>query len=514
MTPSSVTSVADYPDPVAASAAMATNRPLARSAFHLVLGQAATTGLAVVLTGVIGRSLGPSDFGVWYLLNMLAGFAYVFVDWGYAAYIIREVARRPDRAGELTGTSLSLRAVAAVLISGPAVISTWLLGYPSRMHALTLLMMTAWLPMLLLTSFSWTFRGRERMDFEALVNVVLKTTALGLTWSLLALGVGIPGIIIAQGLAGSVAFACAMRLYGRLHLSALRANLRTARELIREAAPMFAMALPISFQPYIDANMLSRLAPPQTVGWYGAAATISATLLAPAIILGGTFYPRLSRVTHNRGEFDRLVRTGLQAILFLAMLGALGSYLFADFAVQVVYRKAEFGPAGNVLQAFAPLLFLASVDIFLGTALFATGRIASFARAKVVAVILTTLFEFFLIPICQTRFGNGGLGVMLSLAGGELVMIAAAFHLLPRGTLDRRAILDFARAFVAGLVALFVIRRLGPASPLAAIPLTVAAYTCLSVALGLVRRGDILALAGLVTLRKPNAVSAVVPVTR
>src|SRR5438046_2990331 len=74
---------------------------ITRSAFYLVLAQGATTALAVVLTGAIGRALGPADFGSWYVVSVMATFAYVFVDWGYSPYIIREVARHPARAGEL-----------------------------------------------------------------------------------------------------------------------------------------------------------------------------------------------------------------------------------------------------------------------------------------------------------------------------------------------------------------------------------------------------------------------------
>src|SRR5713101_3886566 len=45
---------------------------IARNAFYLVVGQAATTALAIVLSAALGRSLGPGDFGMYYLITTMS----------------------------------------------------------------------------------------------------------------------------------------------------------------------------------------------------------------------------------------------------------------------------------------------------------------------------------------------------------------------------------------------------------------------------------------------------------
>jgi hypothetical protein len=44
-------------------------------------------------------------------------------------------------------------------------------------------------------------------------------------------------------------------------------------------------------------------------------------------------------------------------MLLVALLGAIGTFLFADIAVGVIYSKQKFAPAGAILQAFAPALW-------------------------------------------------------------------------------------------------------------------------------------------------------------
>src|SRR3984957_7154826 len=107
-------------------------RSMVRNIIHLGLGQAATTVLTVLLSATLARTLGPSDFGLLYLLTSIATFAYVIVDWGHGPVIIRETARHPDRCGDLLGSALAVRTIAALLACAVAVTTTWLLGYDVR----------------------------------------------------------------------------------------------------------------------------------------------------------------------------------------------------------------------------------------------------------------------------------------------------------------------------------------------------------------------------------------------
>ena len=474
---------------------------MARNTVSLVLGQVITTALTLVLNAAIARSLGPSDFGVLYLVTSVATFAYVFVDWGHGIYVIREVARRPECAGELMGTVLAVRVATAVALTGPAVLIARLIGYDARTQLGIAIMMVAWLPMYLGLSFGWAFRGVERMEFDALVNVVLKFLWLVAGITILMSGGRLLGVIMAAGIAGSITFAVATLIYRRVGLSRLRVTRAMAHELIVGGAPMVTMTIAVAIQSYIDANMLSRLTPATVVGWYGAAATFSNTLIAPAFVLASAAYPRLSVTAGDRAKFRKTLHDTLRPLLFLAVLGAVGTYLFADVAVGIVYSQ-QFGPSADILRAFTPAMVLVFLDMLLGTAILAAGSALPLAGTKLLSVAVITTLELLLIPLCQARFSNGGIGVMLSFAGGELVMVAGAVRLLPRGTLDRRIALDVFRAGVAGAGTLTIVQWFGNVSPVVTIPGCILVFTLLAVAVRLVTRADLAAIAGLLSRRR------------
>ena len=463
---------------------------LARNALHLGLGQVVTTVLTMLFSATIARTLGAAEFGLLYLLTSIANFAYVFVDWGHGPYVTREIARRPERSGELMGSVLVVRALTAVAMCGLAVAVTWLLGYDLRTRLLAGLLIVAWLPQYMGLTYSWAFRGRERMEYDALIQVVLKFGTLVLAVACLALGGRLVALIPMFGVAGAITFAAAAVLYHRLGFPALRFSRATARELIRDGAPMLAISLAVAVQPYIDANLLYKLAPTEVVGWYGAAWVIAGTLVAPAMILGATMYPRLSRVSADPAEFSRTLRLSFRPLLLVAVLGGVGMYLFADFAVGVIYSRQKFGPSAAILRAFTPALLLIYIDMLFGHAILAVGKAGQLAKAKMVAVVVTTGVELVLIPFCQARFGNGGIGIVLAMACGELVMVTAAV-LLIRDIVSVAMGLDFLRGLVAGAATIAVMRLLPPINPLLGIPLCVVTFAAVAVVVGLVRRSDL-----------------------
>lgn len=479
---------------------------VARNAFYLVLGQVVSTALAIVLSAALGRSLGPGDFGVYYLITTMCAFAYVFVEWGQSYFVIRQVAREPLRSGELLGTALALRAGFAIVVTGLAALSGWALGYGTRTTALSTLLIVASIPLFLAQGYGMVFRARDQMGRDATVTVANKAMALCVTLPALAYGGGIPGVIFAQGVAGIAGLLIAAKLHRDLRPPSLCVSRAAAREIVAAGAPILAMTAAIWAQPYLDAILLAKLAPATVVGWFGAAKNVLGTLIAPAVILGAAAYPRLSRASADPAALRREVRAAFRPLLWLGALAATGTYLFAAAAIDLIYGAKGFGPAGVILEVFAPGLFLLFVDILLGNIIYASGRGTGFAIAKVVSVVVGTALDVVLIPVFQEHFGNGGIGVLVAFALSEFVVFAGAMMTVRPGTLDARTGLDVARALAAAAATVALFRLVPPVLPWFGIPLCVGVFTAASLAVGLVGWSDLGVLRAL--LRRPGVLSA------
>ncbi len=86
------------------------------------------------------------------------------------------------------------------------------------------------------------------------------------------------------------------------------------------------------------------------------------------------------------------------------MLGAVGTYLFASVPVSIIFGLPKFAPAVDTLRAFAPLLLVMYVNLYLSNVVLAAGRASRLAASKVAAVVVVVGLSF-----CPGSFLSGAL---------------------------------------------------------------------------------------------------------
>jgi O-antigen/teichoic acid export membrane protein len=362
---------------------------------------------------------------------------------------------------------------------------------------LALIAVLCWLPLALSQTYVCIFRSRDRMDLDATVAVTGEALTVVVTVPALLLGGGLPAVLLMQLVGGTGALLVAVLLARKIRLKAQRPARAILQELARGGGPIAVFFLAAAVQPFIDIIVLSKLAPPEVVGWYGAARTITGVLVAPALILGAASLPELSRTSKSAPDLLHVLRGTLRLVLGLGALAAVGTFLFADVAVSLIYGR-DFDPAVAVLRIFAPIFPLLFIDILLGNAITAVGKTTEIAVLKVLSVLVSTALNFLLVPLCQARLGNGGIGLILAFGSTEILMLSGFLWLLPRGAVDPNALLDSLRAAAAagGTVAIFWV--LPSMTPWLAMPACVAVFVALAFASGLTLKTDLDKLAVLV----------------
>jgi O-antigen/teichoic acid export membrane protein len=418
--------------------------------------------------------------------------------------IVREMAQSPQRGGELLGTGLTLRVLAAAVLSIPLLLIASLLGYGASTVSILALYFVAMLPLSLAQAFGAVFRGFDRMDRDALVSVLNSAAGLVLVVAALACGGGLVAVGLCQLAAGVLSLVVAHQLYRGLRGKPLSSTRRMARHLWRGGAAIVSLTVVQAAQSYLDVLILSKLASPEAVGHFGAARNIIGTLLAPTVILATAAFPQFSRAAGTTSRFGAEVRNALRPMMLIGALGSAGMYLFAQTAVEVIYGRSHYGPAVTILQVFAPGMFLLSVDVLLGRALLAANGAKALAAVKVASVVVSTALDVVLIPWCEARFGSGGIGVVVAFALSELVMFAGVVAIIPRGTLRPETVVEAAKTIAVAVLTVLLLRSVSLPPP-AGIPLTVLLFFTFAFALKLIRRSDLALLAEMARRRYRGA---------
>jgi O-antigen/teichoic acid export membrane protein len=473
--------VSDSPSSEASVAATANTT---RSAQHLVLrnalvsflGQLVGMPLSMVVSAVMARYLGASNFGELYVAGTIAGFGFMFVDWGHGGVLPAQVARDRSLAGDLLGSSLAWRAVVAAVVYAALGLGCVALGYDRNFQIVLALVSLQCLLQTFASACQDTIRGLERTDVGAVSQIGTQLLAVCLVIPTLLLGGGLRGVLVAQAIGSTIVLGLVLKVLRPVGIPTLKVSGESVRTLLRHGTPFLFFAFAMAAQPNVDAIMLSRLAPPEVVGWHAAARRLVGALVLPASLVVGALYPTLSRLhVEDKQSFVQTARDALRATTVLAVPVGMCCALYREIGIQI-FSKTGYAQAHENLLALSLFLVLVYFSMPLGVAILAAGKQRLWAAVQFMCVLVSAALDPWLVPWFQRHYGNGGLGICSSNVASELLMVGAGLVLVNPGVLDRRLVLTVLRTLVAGGVMAGVGYLLRNLSSFLAAPIAVASY--------------------------------------
>lgn len=429
---------------------MAAQALVLRNVGFLFLAQLAAAPLSLLVNLVAGRVLGPDAFGQVYLATTFSALGFLFVEWGQGATMTAMIARDRAAAGAILGSGLAWRAAAMPLVALALLAGCWLLGYDRDFLQVLALVLLASAFGTVSLACQDVFRGFERSDFSARSYVAWQLLTAAVLVPTLLLGGRLRAYLLAQVACAAIGALALVRCLAPVGVPPLAVRRASLRALVGAGTSFLVFNLVLALQTNVDAVFLSRLASAEAIGWNAAARKLVGVLIFPASAVIAALYPTLCRL-HGRepAAFDGTARAALRVTLLGAVPLALGCALYPDLGV-ALFGRAAYRPAEDDVRVLALYVLLVYCSMPIGTTLAAAGRQRAWAVAQFGCVIVSALADPVLIPWFQQRTGNGGLGVCVSTAASEVLMVAAGLWLLPRGVLDRGLARTLALAAVAG----------------------------------------------------------------
>jgi O-antigen/teichoic acid export membrane protein len=467
-----------------------TTRLLVRNVSYLTIGQVASTAIGILLTAVIGRALEPEQLGTLYIVAAISSFVVVIVDWGQGTYFVREMARGRNDEPELIGSALLVRLATTILSCAIAVAIALAFG-SGQIVTLTLVAMAAAVPVTIFAPFDYCFRGKDRMELDVCATIAGKAVILAGTAIAFALGGGLAEVIIMQGAGGLVALLVGAIAAQWLGIKVKAPVSKLMAELFRHGAPITAFSLVLASQSFLDIMLLSALAGPTVVGWFGAFRGIFGIVTSPATILIGATFPELSRASVSLPNLRRMIDATGRIMFIAAAFTSSVLYLFADDLVAIVYGHGRFEQTASILRVsavFVPLLFFVLV---LASAMTAVGRNKEMAVISIVRVGSCALLNWLLIGYWQQKFGNGAIALYIIAGAAEIPATIACLTVLPRGAVGSTTLLNLIRAYIVSLCTVVPLSLLQPLGHLYLIPLVALLFALTAMVTRLVLPSDL-----------------------
>lgn len=416
-------------EPVAAQANHATGdgtRRVLRNTAALTAARIVERGATLVLALLVAAALGADGLGAYSVAMALLTTIGLFGESGTTMYLIRELARTPERTGSyVVHLSVVVGALSCV-IAAATVLVVGHVGYAPEMASAVAVVALA-LPGRTLNSIQEAaFVAHGRTELEAITTFVTTSLYVAVSAWLLHTGHGVATVLAAYVVLEYVStityFVLIRRFIGPLPL---RFAPRLARRLLwdmRSFAGSSALAALLS-RP--EVLLLSAMATPAQVGYYGAAVRVAEVWQFVPQVFMNNVYPLLSRSFHRHdGRFAAIQRKATQAVLAYTLPLTGGLLAAAPQIVPALFGE-RFAPAVALLRILGLNITFAALSSVFWRSLAARGRQDQVLRVQIAMV--------------GVRLGGGALLIAVAGAAGAAwsssLASALTFVLLAAATL-------------------------------------------------------------------------------
>ncbi len=341
------------------------------NAISQILGKIATASTTLLVTVLIGRSLGPSGFGEFTKIFAFVGYFYTIVDFGLNSIYVKTVDDKSEI--KVLRVLAGLRLLIALIFVVAAISIAFFLPYnPSQQTGFSPLVKTGitFASLTILTQALYTtanafFQRNLRYDLSTIAAVFASLVILGVTIAVSFWARSPLPYVGAYVLGGLILVSSA---YWLIYLKSKRLILPTldltaSLRLISSAWPV-GLALIFNLIYFrIDVFILASFRSSTEVGLYGLSYQFFEASLAVPIFFVNAIYPLLAKVyKENLTNFTKLVQSWFWILVFAAVM--LMVLLFAvSYLIPFIF-DARFTASQDALRILAlglPFFFISAL---------------------------------------------------------------------------------------------------------------------------------------------------------
>ncbi len=427
-------------------------KTIAKNFSVLMASQGITWILTLAMMLFLPRFLGATAIGQMALAQSIWAILATFISFGMDVFLLKEIARQPDKTPELFGTTIFVRIMLFLVSLGIVTVYIHLAGYPATTIYIIYIVSISTLIGQLVAACQSPLNAMEVMQYSSIATIAERATSTILGISLLLLGYGVYAILIVGIFALLVNLVLQMMFLRRRYPLRISFHVKQAFGMLRRGLPYLGSSLALVFYIQVDIIIISFLVDERTIGWYGAADRLFGTLLFIPTIFISAVFPALSRLYTNAPDaLPQVMRKSLDLMFLISVPIGLGLVVIANPLVLLLFGT-EFSQSGPVLTTLGIVLILTYVNVLLGQFLISMDRQNQWTAIMLIATVLTVPLDLIFIPWCERIFANGAIGGALSFIVTELGMMIIGFILMPRGMLSRSNIWYAVRVVIAGLV--------------------------------------------------------------
>ncbi len=402
---------------------MGISRKVAKNTGILIVDRVFSLILGLLAVAVISRHLGVEGFGKYSLIQNFVPFFLLFGDWGINTILVREVAKKRDKAEELIGKVFTLRLALIILGMASCWIVALILRYPSDV-TLGILVYSVIILLSPLESYLLIFRIDLRNEFAVIASIISTILFTILVIAGTYLDKGLIFIVSALALKTITRYLIGLFFAGKMVRFCPKIDSRIWKIFIKEAAPLgFAILLGQALTSF-GIIALSKLSGVDAVGIYSAAWRLLVIIYFIPLAFMISVFPLMSRYyAKDKQNLKLTYEKAMNYMFMIALPVAVGGSLTASKIIYFIFGQ-EYLASSLVLQILIWQVVLVFLWIVESHMLIALNK----QRTYLFLMILAISFNIPLSIVAIIRAGYIGYAVV-SVVTYIIVLMGATLYL-------------------------------------------------------------------------------------
>ncbi|MEM3186499.1 MAG: oligosaccharide flippase family protein [Conexivisphaerales archaeon] len=430
--------------------------PIAKGAYRLFLSNITATIILAVSSIVIGRLLGPNNFGLYTLALVIPGYAYTIMQLGIPTAATRFSAMYSSSGDKERSASfaynmllfefiVSLLLIAA-LIPFSGIFARYVFHRPILQSAIAIALLALFGQSGFYTGLS-ALQGVGRMDRFALLQILQAMARLFMQVLLLLLGFGVLGAIsghvVGFFISGMIGLMFIKSIYGRVRPRNFISDVNTA---LRYAMPLYLASLVSGIVPPLQNTLLASFVSNSEIGGFGAASNISVIISLFVFPIQTVLFPAFSAYKDKAKLLDFYRLTAKYTAVFIVPVASITVIALSSPITAAVY--------GRVYQFAGPYLALLVLPSLLAGfgSLSQTNLLNGIGetRKSSIAGISGAIVTLASLPILIYLYGV--YGAIIGSIAGQLVSFAIAWRMISNTLSGNIRVSDAYRIYIASFL--------------------------------------------------------------
>ncbi len=324
---------------------------VASNAIWIIVGRIVQSLLALVISMLTARYLGPSNYGLIAYAASIVTFVVPIMNLGMSNIMVQQLTNYPEEEGKIIGTSVLMSFCSSVICIAGVTVYTFSVDVNEPTTNLVVILYSVLLIFQAFELIQYWFQAKLLSKYMSIISLIAYFLVSGYKTFLLVNGASVYFFAISNALDYMLIAVFLFIVYKKLGGQRLSFSKETAKRMFNNSKHYIVSSLMITIFAQTDRVMLKLMMNEAAVGYYSAAVTCTSWTAFVFTAIIDSMRPTIfaCKKTGDTEGYEKGISLTYCIVIYLALAQCIIMTVFAKLIIGILYGD-DYEPSVSALQ--------------------------------------------------------------------------------------------------------------------------------------------------------------------